>query len=193
MTQQPDFSQFQPPAIVNFYTGSIYHLHRIDQMALHDDAYREIEQICNEPHIYNRLFHAGKRGVRYSYLDAVNFVRWALAGWARQQYFTFLVNDPVGAIAAAIDIKGNDLVSAEIGYWCSAPHTGIMSNTVNALLHAMQQAGYREAYAVVDDDNDKSIGVLSRCHFREAGRFRKRTRRLIKFVRPLIDVEAASI
>jgi RimJ/RimL family protein N-acetyltransferase len=88
-------------------------------------------------------------------------------GWLKQAYFVFLILSRDGKVAGSLDIKTSSKESAEIGYWCSIQHRGLMTNAVRALVSLAVQAGYQSLFAKVRLDNPASMGVLERAGFRK--------------------------
>lgn len=147
-------------------------------------AIGEITRICNEPMIHSTLF-AEVLGRAYAEADAENFFEWAEAGWSAGTHFVYAIVDGSGAVAGAIDIKSSDRASAEIGYWLSAGHSGVMTSAVEALCAIAASAGFEALHALVCPTNDRSARVLQRAGFtfasevERAGRaYRRYDRRL---------------
>lgn len=95
----------------------------------------------------------------------MEWLSWASQGWRANTHFCFAVTDDSGAIAAACDIKSRDPDGAEIGYWASARHRGVMTNAVSAMCEAARQAGFRSLMARVRHENSRSQAVLARAGF----------------------------
>ena len=93
------------------------------------------------------------------------------AGWQSNQHFLFIVVDSRGHAAGACDIKTSDLYAAEIGYWASKEHRGIMTNAVRAMLEAGFTAGFQRFYAHVRPGNTASSAVLQRLGFVSSSEF----------------------
>ena len=83
----------------------------------------------------------------------------------------FVVLDEQGLAAAACDIKSSDLEAAEIGYWSSEKHRGVMTNSLLAMVAAGFQVGFRRFYARVRPGNYDSAAVLLRAKFVETKDF----------------------
>ncbi len=64
-----------------------------------------------------------------------------------------------------MDIKSANLESAEIGYWLSAHHSGVMTNAVCALVQLARDAGYAELFALIRPTNTRSANVVARAGF----------------------------
>lgn len=159
---------FDPPArcaIVNFLTGLTYHVVRADRLTVTSQRLEEITAICNEPEVYNWLFRESFGGRPYIRSDASAFVEWSSAGWRERSYFVFLVIAAGGQVAAACDIKSNDADGAEIGYWASAGHRGVMTNAVAQVCALASQGGFRSLNARVKKANKRSARVLTRAGF----------------------------
>ena len=167
----PDFDNLLPAPILNHLTGEAYLLQRVDRFLFTNQHHMQITDICNEPRVYDLLFRERRRGIAYKLQDARGFIQWGVDGWRTQNYFLFFVTNEANEIAAAVDIKGSNLVSSEIGYWCSEHHRGIMTNAVATLTTVMTKAGYTKAHALVLPTNDLSSNVLLRNNFELLGTF----------------------
>ena len=129
-----------------------------------------IVRICNEPLVYGSLFRDRLDGRPYTEQDAHDFIAWAREGWSSGEQMFFLLLDPRGEIAAAIDIRALDESRASlIGYWCSSYHSGLMTNAVERLAELALQAGYLKFVALVECENVRSISVLKRTGFTHVG------------------------
>ena len=124
-----------------------------------------VERICNEPLIYTSLFEEMLGGRRYSRDDAERFFAWGVEGWQQGTHFVFVLVDDVGEIVGAIDIKSPTLESAEIGYWLSAAHSGVMTGAVEEIIGLARECGYEELYGLVRPGNEQSARVLLRAGF----------------------------
>jgi len=102
---------------------------------------------------------------------ARGFLDWADQGWRSSQYFVFLLRTAEGAPVACMDLKEGDLERSEIGYWCSAAASGLMTNAVSLLAEVAGRVGFRSLTAVTLADNQRSQNVLLRTGFREEGAF----------------------
>ncbi|MCL5999745.1 MAG: GNAT family N-acetyltransferase [Chloroflexi bacterium] len=168
--------------ICNFLTQETFTLVPLATNFCDPESYAQIVSICNQPLIYNTLFAERLGGHPYAQADAERFVAWAHQGWQAGTHFVFLILTPQQTIAGTIDIRSNCLASAEIGYWMSAEHPGVMTNAVKALCRIASQSGYRGLFALVREMNTKSAGVLLRAGFHEAGREERRNRAYRRFV-----------
>src|SRR5690606_23769495 len=128
----------------------------------------EIHSICNEPLVYRWLFAERLKDEPYSIAMARDFLTWAGDGWKDQTHFVFVAFSPGGQVVAACDIKSNDVVDAEIGYWAGSKHAGVMTPAVGALCQIAKQAGYTALHAWTRTGNDRSAMVLQRNGFRPA-------------------------
>jgi RimJ/RimL family protein N-acetyltransferase len=161
----------EPQEIANFRTGETYLLTPAG-LAL-ESAPTDIPQIvsiCNEPAIYDFLFAVRLQGTPYATADAERFLSWSRRGWEEGAYFVYVLRDASGTVAGAMDIKSNNLASAEIGYWLSSAHSGVMTNAVVQLAQNAHAAGYRQLFAWVRVTNTRSQGVLERAGFTRAER-----------------------
>lgn len=129
----------------------------------------ELLAICNEPRIYDLLFAKRCAGEPYATADAEMFLTWAARGWRDQTHFVYLLRDGVGQIVGAIDIKSANRESAEIGYWLSCHHSGIMTGAVQSVTERAREAGYVELFALVRQTNMRSTNVLIRAGFIKGG------------------------
>ncbi len=77
----------------------------------------------------------------------------------------FFLTYSAGLITAAIDIKSADPNHAEVGYWCSEHHRGVMSNALSTLISLAHEAGFDSLFAFVRKDNPGSIKVLEKNGF----------------------------
>lgn len=133
----------------------------------------KITEICNQPSIYNFLFKFRLEGRPYTIDDAKGFVEWIAEGWKNQQWFVFLIRNNQNEIIGAIDIKSNNLDSAEIGYWADGNYSGIMTNAVKKIIEIAALAGYKSLYATTMPNNDRSQNVLTRNSFIRNGEMEK--------------------
>ena len=157
--------------VIRHEVGEVYRMTSIDDRfyAIPDDI-QAIVRICNEPLVYGSLFRDRIGGRPYGEQDAWDFLEWAREGWASGEQMVFLLRDPHGEIAAAIDIGTLDESRAAlIGYWCSSYHGGLMTNAVERLAELALDVGYLKFVAVAEADNVRSISVLKRTGFTHVG------------------------
>ena len=162
--------------VTNYLNGRRYSVLRCDHVEPTFDRLAEIVAICNEPEVYSWLFREVLSGLAYPPEKAMEWLSWASDGWRANNHFCFAVTDDSGAIVAACDIKSNDPDGAEIGYWASAHHRGVMTNSVDAMCQAARQAGFRSLMARVRHENSRSQAVLARVGFRPDPSRRDETR-----------------
>lgn len=155
--------------LVNARTGERYELVPARDADTPVSDIAAIVSVCNEPAIYDLLFAERCAGRPYAAADAERFLSWAARGWQGGTHFVYLIRCESGEVAGAIDIKSANRESAEIGYWLSAAHSGVMTNAVIALLERARAAGYAELHALVRPTNIRSANVLKRAGF-TAGR-----------------------
>ena len=160
----PRFS-FKKSVIENHLTGTSYNLRRMADLEATDDFIDSVVSVCNEPQVYDWLFRERLEGKPYPPSDAGWFKEWGTQGWEDNTHYLFIVTDDKGRAAAACDIKSADLDAAEIGYWASGHHRGVMTNAVKAMVAAGFEAGFRRFYARVKPGNDASAAVLKRSGF----------------------------
>ena len=130
-----------------------------------DHFYESIVNICNEEKIYNWLFRESLEGKPYTRTKAESFKKWGTDGWNSNTHFVFLTLSESADVAAACSIKSSDLESAEIGYWSSSNHRGIMTNAVKAMVKNGFEAGFKSFFAKVKSKNSDSAAVLVRAGF----------------------------
>ena len=164
MQSLPHF-QFTHTSITNHITKNPYQIYRMIDLQPSEQFLDSIVHVCNEQKIYDWLFRARLKGKAYPRSDAEWFYQWGCDGWRNNTHFLFLILDQQGLAAAACDIKTADLEAAEIGYWSSIHHRGIMTNGVQVMVQAGFQAGFRQLYAKVRLANHQSASVLKRLGF----------------------------
>jgi RimJ/RimL family protein N-acetyltransferase len=151
--------------VTNHLSGRRYSVLRCDHVEPTLDRLAEIVAICNEPEVYSWVFREVLSGRAYPTEKAMEWLLWASDGWRANTHFCFAVTDDSGAIVAACDIKSSNPDGAEIGYWASALHRGVMTNAVDAMCQAARQAGFRSLMARVRHENSQSQAVLARVGF----------------------------
>ena len=154
---------FTKAPILNHLSGAPYTMRRMLDIEATEAFLQSVVSICNEPKVYDWLFRQRLGGAPYPRADAVWFKEWGDRGWREGTHYLFIVQDADGHAAAACDIKSAKLDGAEIGYWSSERHRGIMTNAVNAMIAAGFAAGYRRLYGRVRKGNSSSAAVLLRC------------------------------
>ena len=156
--------------IFKYHTGQPFYLRSVDESFAESPAlFARIADVCNEPIIYHFVFERRLESVPYPVERAAHFIRWGKEGWATQSWFSFLIVDQQGQIVGTIDIRGNDADGSEIGYWVSAASSGVMTNAVLKLTQIGQRAGFRQFFALVFPENQKSVAVLERAGFVNKG------------------------
>ena len=153
-----------PLQIVNHLNGRPFRLIRAHDLRPDTSNLAVIVSICNQPEVYDWLFRGPLDGRPYTEINAHWWLNWASEGWATGSHFGFAVIDQDQHIAAACDIKTADAV-AEIGYWASQHHRGIMTNAVIALRDWAERTGYNGLFARTKRTNYKSQNVLQRAGF----------------------------
>lgn len=148
--------------LVNARTGTAYELVPADGANTSEADIPAIVAICNEPAIYDLLFAERCKGRPYARADAERFLLWAARGWHDGTHFLYLIRTESGEVAGALDIKSASLESAEIGYWLSVRHSGVMTNAVTALLGLARKSGFVELFALVRPTNTRSANVVRR-------------------------------
>ena len=150
--------------VANHLTGRNHTLVRATDLDCEPTTLAEIVAVCNEPEIYDWLFRERLGGRRYTDEAARQWLQWSAEGWTFESHFSFAVVDEGRCVAAACDIKSNDSV-AEIGYWASQQHPGVMTNAVKALCALAAHAGFQGLYARTKPGNRRSQAVLERAGF----------------------------
>jgi RimJ/RimL family protein N-acetyltransferase len=150
--------------IVNHLTKRPYFLIGACELEIEAGNIERITSICNEPDVYDWLFRKPLSGKPYPEEKARQWLEWARAGWTANSHFIFAVISEAKDIAAACQIKSNDDV-AEVGYWASHIHRGVMTDAVSAMCLLAANAGFRELYASTNEGNTRSEAVLSRVGF----------------------------
>ena len=148
--------------LLNPLNGKTYTLERADAVSQTPDVLADLVAACNEPPIYHWLFAERLSGQPYDEAQARSFFRWLRSGWQDNAYFVFVLLSPCGRLVGALDIKSADLQAAEVGYWLSGRHRGLMTLAVQALEAVAQDAGYRWLYARIRPENERSLAVVHR-------------------------------
>lgn len=161
---KPAFSLPVLEPLQNHLTGEPYRLESVDSAQRYSEQVQAIVDICNQPLVYEWIFAQRLGGKPYPPERARQFLAWGEQGWQQQTHFLFLITHQ-GQVVGACDIKSPDLHLAEVGYWMSALHPGIMTNALKRLCQVARKAGYRKLFAKVKPGNTKSIGVLERAGF----------------------------
>lgn len=150
--------------IQNHLTGETCILIRAEELQPTPATLQRITAICNEPEVYQWLFHDPLKGEPYLEAKARQWLESAKTGWQEQTHFIFAVLNARAEIVAACDIKSTDAIP-EIGYWATRHHRGVMTNTVMALRSLATTAGFKGLFARAKIDNLKSQAVLQRVGF----------------------------
>lgn len=129
-----------------------------------------IAAICNQELVYEWCFRSLCEGAPYPTTLASDWISWGADGWENGTHFVYAVTDADGAVVAACDIKSADLERAEIGYWSSAHHRGVMTNAVRVVTRLADDAGFRILFADIHPDNQRSLAVIQRCGFHRVDR-----------------------
>ncbi len=150
--------------VSNHLTGRVYDFVSAADVRADAASVARIVSICNEPDVYDWLFRPLLAGDRYREEKAVQWLEWSREGWKAGTHFVFAVIDSDNLVVAACDIKSADPV-AEIGYWSSRRHRGVMTNAVTAMCRLGTEAGFRGFFARTKRGNVRSVGVLLRSGF----------------------------
>lgn len=183
----PHFGTALRRLVLSFPTQERCILQALDEtIALTHEDETIIAAICNEPLIYDRLFHRRLNGQLYSIGDAQGFLRWAQQGWSDHSWFVFLLRNSNDQIVGAVDIKSAHTDGAEIGYWASASSPGVMTNAVLQVCEVAKEAGYRRLFALIAPDNERSLGVVRRAGFVQTEDVARGNASYLQFARSLI-------
>jgi len=157
--------------IKNYITNESYHLVSADNSYIvTDNNLKELHDICNEPLIYKEIFQSNLHGKTYPIKKAQKYFDWSNEGWQTKSYFNFILLSPDNKICGNIDIKSNNLAAAEVGYFVSANHKGIITNAVKELISFAKSKKYKSLYAYTTPKNYRSQQVLKRCKFKEVNK-----------------------
>jgi RimJ/RimL family protein N-acetyltransferase len=152
-------------AVPNPVNGEAYQLVRLDELLVSPSQVDRIVSICNEPRVFDSLFSEMFPEGVYPRSSAEDWISWAKAGWREGTHFVFAAIDSQGLVVAACDLKSADVNNAEIGYWASSDHRGVMTNSVLKMLEVARGAGFQKFFAKVLEENHRSQGVLQRLGF----------------------------
>ncbi|MCE9507088.1 MAG: GNAT family N-acetyltransferase [Alphaproteobacteria bacterium] len=166
--RSPDFSFFHGQSVVSVKTGRAYTLERMTALPDTQETLANLVRICNEPEIYNILFKNRCEGKPYASENGRLFLDWCSEGWKNHTHFVFAVRDEQGRHVGALDIKSVDIEVAEIGYWVSASHPGVMTPAVKTLCKIAKTAGFKSLSACTAIGNHRSQKVLLNNGFRQA-------------------------
>ncbi len=156
--------------IENALTGAEYRLQPISDIQSTPEVCCQIAAICNEALVYRWCFQSLCKGDPYPPEMAVDWIASASEGWRLGTHFVYIITDAYGEVAAACDIKSAHLDRAEMGYWSSASHRGIMTNAARAVTHLADTAGFQVLYADIHPGNHRSLACIQRCGFSKVER-----------------------
>lgn len=171
--KKPFFSPVIEQRVENIRSRETSTLVRADAVEGTAERLLEVTRACNEPGVYEWLFRERLGGEPYPPEDAAQFFEWAHEGWRNGTHFVFLLLSPKGEIVGALDLKSANLKEAEVGYWLSQSHSGVMTNAVLTLAGLARAAGYQKLFARVRPANDRSAAVLRRAGFALSGELEK--------------------
>ena len=157
-------------SILNALSGEAYSLVPLDTFNRSPEVISNIVKICNEPLVYRWCFKELCDGEPYPDRLAFKWLDWASEGWSQASHFVYAVTDVGGSIVAACDIKSANRDGAEIGYWASSLHRGIMTNAVRAMIDLADQCGFQTLFADIHPENHRSLAVIRRCGLLEVDR-----------------------
>jgi RimJ/RimL family protein N-acetyltransferase len=152
-------------AVKNHLTRKLHQLIPLSDLSISSEQIERIVSICNEPQVFMTLFSESFPDGKYPRASAKDWISWAQNGWQDGSHFVFATIDDQGLVIAACDIKSADIQNAEIGYWASSHHRGVMTNSVSAMLDMGRRAGFLGFYANVLERNESSRRVLERIGF----------------------------
>jgi len=152
-------------AVKNHLTGKLHQLVPVSDLSASSPQIDRIVSICNEPRLFRTLFSDKFPDGEYPRTSADDWISCAQSGWLDGSHFVFATVDDQGLVIAVCDIKSADIRNAEIGYWASSHHRGVMTNSVSAMLDLAKQAGFLDFFADVLEWNDCSQRVLERVGF----------------------------
>lgn len=152
--------------IVNYLNDRPYELVRACDVGGEPSSVAQVVSVCNEPNVYEWLFRKPLGGRPYEEAKAREWLEWSNDGWSSGTHFVFAVIDEQKVIVAACDIKSNDPI-AEIGYWASQEHRGVMTNAVMAMCALAADAGFQKLFARTKNENYRSTAVLRRAGFKK--------------------------
>ena len=152
-------------AIRNALNRNDYSLVAMDLIEPSDAVIAQVTSICNERLVYDWLFREMLSGQPYPPSKAKEWIARGRDGWKQNTHFVFAVVDQKGGIAAACDIKSADASWAEVGYWSSSEHCGVMTNAVVELIELARDAGFEYLFAETRKGNTRSQAVLHRSGF----------------------------
>lgn len=150
--------------VVNHLTGRTCFLVQASDLISDPLSVSQVASICNESDVYEWLFREPFTGRPYDEAKALEWLQWSRDGWLSGRHFVFAVVDDARWVNAACDIKSNEPV-AEIGYWASRQHRGVMTNAVKAMCGLAKEAGFRKLCARTKEKNLRSQAVLERSGF----------------------------
>ena len=167
-------------------SGKVYTLARADVLEGTHDEVADLIAACNEPLIYEWLFRERLEGQPYTEAQAASFFDWMRSGWRGNAYFVFALLSPCGRLVGLLDIKSADLNSAEVGYWLSSRHRGLMGMALEALETLARHAGCCLLYARIRPGNGRSQAVVQRAGWTDTGLEAAGSH--LQFVRQLVSV-----
>lgn len=155
-----------PVEVENFKTKEIFILKPLISSGLDvSQLIQDIYHCCTEELIYKTLF-AKSDPDGYPLSKAKSFIEYSETGWQDQTHFIFGIFHPDSQeLVGAIDIKSPDKEKAEVGYWLSHKHSGLMTNALLTITHIAKEAGYKSLEIYTEVSNQKSEAVVKRAGF----------------------------
>ncbi|WP_424950235.1 GNAT family N-acetyltransferase [Deinococcus sp.] len=146
-----------------------YTLIRADALPDTREIRADLTSACNEPLIYGWLFRERCEGRPYDEMNASSFMVWMHRGWQERAFFVFALLSPCGRLVGVLDIKSAEVEGAEVGYWLSQRHSGLMTLALSELQVLAGQAGFRSLSARVRPGNERSLAVVRRAGWKDTG------------------------
>ena len=166
-------------------SGKVYALTRADALEGTPDEVVDLIAACNESLIYEWLFRERLESRPYTEAQAAGFFDWMRFGWQSDAFFVFALLSPCGRPVGLLDIKSADPDAAEVGYWLSSRHRGLMGVALTALETLARDAGYRSLYARIRPGNGRSQAVMQRAGWVNTGLEAEGSH--LRFVRQLVS------
>ncbi|MCA9382766.1 GNAT family N-acetyltransferase [Candidatus Dojkabacteria bacterium] len=182
---KPQFSLPIRNSVTNYHTNQKAILTSIDSsFEIVESQLEDIVKICNQDGVYDWLFNVNLEGNAYTLEKAQSFADHCQKSWDEMSSFKFwLLEDK--RVVAALDIKSDNLESAEVGYWADANTPGYMTNALNELCNIASAAGYRSLYTLIRPANIASRNLAERAGFDYQGYIKENDKKYCKYTRTL--------
>jgi len=184
---KPQFSLPIRNSVNNYHTNQKAILTSIDSsFEIVEGHLDDIVKICNQDGVYDWLFNVKLEGNPYRLEKAQSFADYCKKSWDEMSSFTFwLLEDE--HVVAALDIKSDNLESAEVGYWADANTPGYMTNALNELCEVAKIAGYKTLYTLIRPANIASRNLVERAGFDYQGYVNENDKKYCKYLRTLTN------